>query len=118
LILILRRLDFDQFTLMGPEPTNNICNNDQFIVSGGTPVPPICGNNVGNHCTTPAQSHPRSKPSIFSVRGRRERRLQPRHPLRRDQRPQLPPQLENPDLANPLQLDLSRYTPKPTLAQQ
>ncbi|XP_063911375.1 uncharacterized protein LOC135128394 [Zophobas morio] len=43
------RLDFDQFILMGPETTNNICNNDQFIVSGGNPVPPICGTNTGNH---------------------------------------------------------------------
>lgn len=34
---------------MGPETTNNVCNNDQFIVSGGAPVPIICGLNSGNH---------------------------------------------------------------------
>lgn len=43
------RLDFDQFNIVGPETTNNVCNNDQFIVSGGTPAPTICGLNTGNH---------------------------------------------------------------------
>ncbi|KAF5288249.1 hypothetical protein FQA39_LY04017 [Lamprigera yunnana] len=43
------RLDFDQFTLMGPETTNHVCDNDQFIISGGNPVPGICGSNKGNH---------------------------------------------------------------------
>ena len=43
------RLDFDQFNIAGPEPINNICNNDQFIVSGGNTVPGICGMNNGNH---------------------------------------------------------------------
>ncbi|XP_026683401.1 uncharacterized protein LOC103514711 [Diaphorina citri] len=43
------RLDFDQFSITGPEPVNHICNNDQFIVSGGSPVPGICGYNTGNH---------------------------------------------------------------------
>lgn len=43
------RIDFDQFTLMGPEPVNHMCNSDQFIVSGGNPVPGICGVNNGNH---------------------------------------------------------------------
>ncbi|KAF2897590.1 hypothetical protein ILUMI_08585, partial [Ignelater luminosus] len=43
------RLDFDQMVLMGPEPINNMCNNDQFIVSGGSPVPTICGMNNANH---------------------------------------------------------------------
>nr|XP_046468147.1 uncharacterized protein LOC124212301 [Neodiprion pinetum] len=43
------RLDFDQFNIRGPEPTNNACTNDQFIVSGGNPIPPICGSNNGNH---------------------------------------------------------------------
>ncbi|XP_073976186.1 uncharacterized protein [Rhodnius prolixus] len=43
------RIDFDQFTLAGPEPVNNVCNNDQFMVSGSGPVPGICGVNGGNH---------------------------------------------------------------------
>ncbi|XP_019868812.2 uncharacterized protein LOC109597535 [Aethina tumida] len=43
------RLDFEQFSIMGPETENNMCNNDQFIVSGGSPIPPICGTNMGNH---------------------------------------------------------------------
>lgn len=47
------RLDFDQFSIMGPEPVNNVCMNDQFIVSGGIPVPSICGRNTGNHSTYP-----------------------------------------------------------------
>lgn len=43
------RLDFEQFTLAGPEPINHICNYDQFIVSGSSTVPIICGVNSGNH---------------------------------------------------------------------
>ncbi|GJQ70913.1 hypothetical protein Trydic_g830 [Trypoxylus dichotomus] len=43
------RLEFEEFSIMGPEPQNHICNNDQFIVSGGNPVPVICGSNMGNH---------------------------------------------------------------------
>ncbi|BET02403.1 Hypothetical protein NTJ_15221 [Nesidiocoris tenuis] len=43
------RLDFDEFQLTGPEPVNQVCNNDQFIVSGGNPIPGICGENKGNH---------------------------------------------------------------------
>lgn len=43
------RLDFDQFNIAGPEPINNVCDNDQFIVSGGNSIPAICGLNNGNH---------------------------------------------------------------------
>ncbi|XP_065218295.1 uncharacterized protein LOC135844112 [Planococcus citri] len=43
------RLDFDQFSITGPEPENHICNYDHFIVSGTNPVPGICGFNTGNH---------------------------------------------------------------------
>ncbi|XKL69665.1 hypothetical protein PGB90_007434 [Kerria lacca] len=43
------RLDFEQFSLAGPEPINHICNYDQFIVSGSSPIPIICGINNGNH---------------------------------------------------------------------
>lgn len=43
------RLDFEQFTLAGPEPINHICNYDQFIISGSSTVPIICGVNSGNH---------------------------------------------------------------------
>ncbi|XP_075230314.1 uncharacterized protein LOC142329526 [Lycorma delicatula] len=43
------RLDFVQFTTMGPEPVHHTCSNDQFIISGGTPINPICGENSGNH---------------------------------------------------------------------
>nr|XP_012551440.2 uncharacterized protein LOC101744434 [Bombyx mori] len=43
------RLDFDRFTIAGPEPINHVCNQDQFIVSGGNPVPAICGVNQGHH---------------------------------------------------------------------
>jgi hypothetical protein len=43
------RLDFDQFNIAGPEPVDNMCNNDQFIVAGGNPAPAICGINTGNH---------------------------------------------------------------------
>ncbi|KAK9729252.1 hypothetical protein QE152_g15997, partial [Popillia japonica] len=43
------RLEFQQLSLAGPEPVDNICNNDQFIVTGGGPVSPICGSNDGNH---------------------------------------------------------------------
>ncbi|XP_050684030.1 uncharacterized protein LOC126978945 [Leptidea sinapis] len=43
------RLDFDRFTIAGPEKSNHVCNQDQFIVSGGNPVPAICGVNQGNH---------------------------------------------------------------------
>lgn len=46
---MLFRLDFDQFTMAGPEQVNQICNYDQFIVSGGSPVNAICGQNSGNH---------------------------------------------------------------------
>lgn len=48
-VLILLRLDFDRFTIAGPERINNVCNQDQFIVSGGNPVPAICGFNQGSH---------------------------------------------------------------------
>ncbi|CAG9138310.1 unnamed protein product, partial [Plutella xylostella] len=41
------RLDFDRFTIAGPEQINHICNQDQFIVSGGNPIPTICGVNQG-----------------------------------------------------------------------
>ncbi|CAB3226227.1 unnamed protein product [Arctia plantaginis] len=43
------RLDFNRFTIAGPEQINNVCNQDQFIVSGGNPIPTICGLNQGNH---------------------------------------------------------------------
>ncbi|KAJ8890645.1 hypothetical protein PR048_010154 [Dryococelus australis] len=43
------RLDFDQFSIAGPEPVNHVCSSDQFIVSGGSQVPAVCGVNTGNH---------------------------------------------------------------------
>ncbi|KAM3969070.1 uncharacterized protein ACR2FA_003721 [Aphomia sociella] len=43
------RLDFNRFTIAGPEQMNHVCNQDQFIVSGGNPVPAICGVNQGSH---------------------------------------------------------------------
>ncbi|KDR14260.1 hypothetical protein L798_10568 [Zootermopsis nevadensis] len=43
------RLDFDQFSIAGPESIDHICNNDQFIVAGGNPTSAICGINTGNH---------------------------------------------------------------------
>ncbi|GAB0099803.1 uncharacterized protein DMENIID0001_156900 [Sergentomyia squamirostris] len=43
------RLDFDHFSLMGPEPLNHVCNTDQFLVSGGSPAPTICGTAIGDH---------------------------------------------------------------------
>ncbi|CAH1726097.1 unnamed protein product [Aphis gossypii] len=43
------RLDFERFSIMGPEPVNHQCDNDQFIVSGSNPVPVICGLNTGSH---------------------------------------------------------------------
>ncbi|RZF44247.1 hypothetical protein LSTR_LSTR003887 [Laodelphax striatellus] len=43
------RIDFIQFSLMGPEQVNHLCNSDQFLVSGSSPVPPICGKNTGSH---------------------------------------------------------------------
>lgn len=48
-ILSLPRLDFNRFTIAGPEAMNHVCNQDQFIVSGGNPVPAICGVNQGSH---------------------------------------------------------------------
>lgn len=49
--LILFRLDFERFSITGPEPVNHQCDNDQFIVSGSNPVPVICGLNTGSHST-------------------------------------------------------------------
>ncbi|XP_028170488.1 uncharacterized protein LOC114360114 [Ostrinia furnacalis] len=43
------RLDFNRFSIAGPEPMNHVCNQDQFIVSGGNPIPTICGTNQGSH---------------------------------------------------------------------
>lgn len=43
------RLDFEHFTIAGPEPINHICNTDQFLVSGGSPAPTICGTSHGDH---------------------------------------------------------------------
>lgn len=43
------RLDFDRFSIAGPEPLNHICNTDQFLVSGGSPTPIICGISTGEH---------------------------------------------------------------------
>lgn len=43
------RLDFDHFSLMGPETVNHVCNSDQFLVSGGSPAPTICGTAMGDH---------------------------------------------------------------------
>lgn len=43
------RLDFDHFSIAGPEIINHICNTDQFLVSGGSPVPTICGTSHGDH---------------------------------------------------------------------
>lgn len=49
-ILLIFRMDFDEFRLMGPETENNICENDQFIIAGApNSVPIICGINTGNH---------------------------------------------------------------------
>lgn len=45
------RLDFERFSITGPEPVNHQCDNDQFIVSGSNPVPVICGLNTGGHST-------------------------------------------------------------------
>lgn len=45
----LFRLDFERFSVTGPEPVNHQCDNDQFIVSGSNPVPVICGMNTGSH---------------------------------------------------------------------
>ncbi|XP_025423759.1 uncharacterized protein LOC112693075 [Sipha flava] len=43
------KLDFERFSITGPEPVNHQCDNDQFIVSGSNPVPVICGLNTGSH---------------------------------------------------------------------
>ncbi|KAA0199977.1 hypothetical protein HAZT_HAZT001367, partial [Hyalella azteca] len=43
------RLDFQEFTLAGPETSNHLCTNDRFTVSGGTTTPTICGVNTGSH---------------------------------------------------------------------
>ncbi|CAH1179258.1 unnamed protein product [Phaedon cochleariae] len=50
------RLNFEMFTIMGPESENHICNSDQFLVSGGIPVPVICGDSTGNHMNNRTQS--------------------------------------------------------------
>nr|XP_018903764.1 PREDICTED: uncharacterized protein LOC109034848 [Bemisia tabaci] len=43
------RLDFEQFTIQGPEQTHHVCNSDQFLISSGGPINAICGVNTGNH---------------------------------------------------------------------
>lgn len=43
------RIDFDFFSIAGPEILNHICNSDQFLVAGGSPAPIICGVNNGQH---------------------------------------------------------------------
>lgn len=48
-VYLLFRLDFERFSITGPEPVNHQCDNDQFIVSGSNPVPVICGMNSGSH---------------------------------------------------------------------
>lgn len=45
------RLDFERFSIAGPEPVNHQCDNDQFIISGSNPIPVICGMNTGGHST-------------------------------------------------------------------
>lgn len=49
--MVIFRLDFERFSITGPEPVNHQCDNDQFIVSGSNPVPVICGFNTGSHST-------------------------------------------------------------------
>lgn len=46
------RLDFDHFSISGPERVNQACNTDQFLVSGGSPAPTICGTSHGDHSKT------------------------------------------------------------------
>lgn len=43
------RLDFERFTIAGPEPLNHVCSTDQFSVSGGSPTPTVCGTSHGEH---------------------------------------------------------------------
>ncbi|KAL1381512.1 hypothetical protein pipiens_013409 [Culex pipiens pipiens] len=60
------RLDFDQFSINGPEIVNHICNNDQFLVSGGSPAPTICGTSNGDHMYIDAGMG-QSNPIILTV---------------------------------------------------
>lgn len=43
------RIDFEHFSISGPEPLNHVCSTDQFLVSGGSPAPIICGTSHGEH---------------------------------------------------------------------
>ncbi|XP_026461329.1 uncharacterized protein LOC113363056 [Ctenocephalides felis] len=43
------RLDFETFSIAGPDPASHVCTADRFLVSGGTPAPVICGNSNGDH---------------------------------------------------------------------
>ncbi|XP_314314.2 uncharacterized protein LOC1275085 [Anopheles gambiae] len=60
------RLDFDHFSLNGPEIVNHICNTDQFLVSGGSPAPTICGSATGEHMYIDAGMG-QSNPIILTV---------------------------------------------------
>ncbi|XP_042885176.1 uncharacterized protein LOC122261544 [Penaeus japonicus] len=43
------RLDFVEFTLSGPDATEQQCLTDRFSVAGASSLPIICGVNSGNH---------------------------------------------------------------------